>query len=36
MKGHGVLKWSTLKTNSPPPLVVEIYTEPVLMEFDAA
>ena len=35
-KGHGILKWSTLKTNSPPPLVIEIYTSPVNAEFDAA
>ena len=33
---HGILKWSTLKTNSPPPLVIEIYTEPVDIEYDAA
>ena len=36
MKGHGILKWSTLKTNAPPPLVVEIYTEPIHIEYDAA
>ena len=35
-KGHGILKWSTLKTNSPPPLVIEIYTSPVNAEYFGA
>ncbi len=34
-KGHGILKWSTLKTNAPPPMVIEIYHSPVLMEYAA-
>lgn len=34
-KGHGLLRWSSLKTKSPPALVVEIYTEPLLMEWAA-
>ncbi len=36
IKGHGVLKWSTLKTNAPPPLVVEIYTSPIQAEYASA
>lgn len=35
-KGHGILKWSTLKTKAPPPMVIEIYPSPIDVEYDAA
>ncbi|AWB93918.1 HNH endonuclease signature motif containing protein [Aeromicrobium chenweiae] len=36
-KGHGVLRWTTLPPAPPPPepIVLEIYTEPVHMEYAA-
>lgn len=35
MKGHGILRWSIGPPKAPPPLVIEIYTEPILMEYAA-
>lgn len=35
VKGHGVLRWSIGPPRTPPPVVVEIYPQPVLMEYAA-
>ncbi|MET0928617.1 MAG: hypothetical protein ABWX74_03820 [Aeromicrobium sp.] len=32
-KGHGILTWSTLPTPRPEPIVVEIYRDPIDVEF---
>nr|MCW2727989.1 endonuclease [Aeromicrobium sp.] len=33
MKGHGILRWTTRPAKGPPPLVIEIYSSPVSMEY---
>jgi hypothetical protein len=33
MKGHGVLRWSTRPLKRPEPPVIEIWRDPVAMEY---
>ncbi|MET0931512.1 MAG: HNH endonuclease signature motif containing protein, partial [Aeromicrobium sp.] len=32
-KGHGILNWSTLPPERPTPIVVEVYRDPINVEY---
>jgi hypothetical protein len=36
MKGHGVLRWSTRPAKAPPATVIEIWRDPINMEYAGA